>query len=146
MSLLNKIKEASTEARFKAIQDKTKCGLALVLTTLYAEAARVGKDRGNRNSTDEEVIAVIKKNIAGAEECLKVAQHKEKYEFEIEVLSTLLPKQLTEEELKAKVNELITEDVKNLGLIMKHFKEKYAGLYDGNKLSGIVKQELFNIS
>ena len=39
-----------------------------LLVTLYSEAARVGKDRRNGDTTDEEVIAVVKKFAANAEE------------------------------------------------------------------------------
>lgn len=135
MSLLEKIKEASLESR-----KNRDTALSLVLTTLYAEAAKVGKDKGNRDSTDEEVIAVIKKNIAGAEECMKVAQHKEKYKYEVDVLSVFLPRQLTEQEIQDKVSILVISGITNLGLIMKHFKENHAGLYDGKVLSEIVKR------
>ena len=44
------------------------------LSTLYAEAAMVGKNDGNRDTTDEETVKVIKKYIAGANETIKLAK------------------------------------------------------------------------
>ena len=39
-----------------------------LLVTLYSEASRVGKDKRNGDPTDEEVVAVVKKFAANAEE------------------------------------------------------------------------------
>ena len=57
MSMLEQIKGAMFSAR-KARTDKV---LSDLLTTLYSEAAMVGKTKRNGESTDEEVLAVVKK-------------------------------------------------------------------------------------
>ena len=49
--LINQIKSDALEAR-KARQTNT----ATLLTTLYSEASMVGKNDGNRESTDAEVL------------------------------------------------------------------------------------------
>lgn len=64
--LIEKIKADSIEAR-KA-KETVKANL---LVTLLAEVTKVGKDKGNRATTDEEAIAVIKKFLKGVEETLQ---------------------------------------------------------------------------
>jgi len=73
MSLLQDIKNASLEAR------KIKSELSSFLVTLYAEAAKIGKDSGNRESTDEEVIKILKKFKSNAEELIKLATEKKTF-------------------------------------------------------------------
>ena len=43
---------------------------ATLLTTLYSEAQMVGKNDGNRETTDAEVVAVIKKFVKNIDETL----------------------------------------------------------------------------
>ena len=63
MSLIQDIKSASLVAR-KARETKK----AESLITLYSEASMIGKNDGNRESTDAETIAVIKKFIKNIDE------------------------------------------------------------------------------
>ena len=61
--LIEKIKEDSLRAR----KDRN-TWKANLLTTLYAEASMIGKNKGNRVSTDEETTAVITKFLKNAQE------------------------------------------------------------------------------
>lgn len=121
-----------------------------LLITLYAEASRVGKDKRNGSSTDEEVISTIKKFIANAEETSKILKdrgHDNSIQVtEISILSKYMPKQLTREELENIVSNLIVENnasgPKAMGQIMGALKAKYSGTYDGKLASEIVKLKL----
>ena len=63
--ILEKIKNASLAAR------KAKEALAAtLLTTLYSEAVNVGKNNGNRDTTDAEAVAVVKKFLKGVDETI----------------------------------------------------------------------------
>ncbi len=139
MNLLNKVKNDMWEMK------KAANPLAALLNTLYAEAAKVGKDAGNRESTDQEVIQTIKKFIKNSEEMLLTLKSldteiastkKQEVEKEISVLKLYLPQQLDTEELK---NIILSLETKNMGDIMKHLKDNYAGLYDGKAASEIAK-------
>lgn len=149
MSLLQQIKDASLTAR------KQKDSMAAFLVTLYAEAARVGKDKGQRDSTDEEVIAVLEKFKKGAREIIETAQDNPsdyantlaaEAQQEILLLEQYLPKQLSEDELTAIINGYVvsTPDVsaKSMGLIMGKLKQEHGGLYDGSLASRLVKEAL----
>lgn len=112
-----------------------------LLNTLYAEAVAIGKNAGNRPTTDIEVVKVIKKFINGLEETLKVLPLTKQDPFleEIDILSAYLPRQLTREQLEDIISVKHTEG-KNLGEIMKYLKETHDGLYDGKVASEIAKK------
>jgi uncharacterized protein YqeY len=65
-----------------------------------------------------------------------------KENFEIGVLETFLPKQLSAEELEALIRATIQEvgatDKKQMGAVMKAVQAKVAGRADGKTISGIV--------
>ena len=102
-------------AAFKAKDQVTKDAL----TTLYAECVAVGKNDGNRDTTDAEVIAVIKKTINNnnisidaimrqvetSAQFIKV-QH---LEWENDLFARYLPKQMTNEEISKNIDKFIEE-------------------------------------
>lgn len=142
MSTLLKIKEDQLAAR-KAKNTNE----ATLLTTLLAESVIVGKNQG-RDSTDEEVIAVVKKFIKNNAQYISDigssnAELKMKLEEEKAILSRYIPSQLTDEQLTHIVRDIITNDSSaNMGSIMKSVKSSYEGQYDGKLLSSIVKSLL----
>lgn len=146
MSLVEKIKKDSLEAR------KAKDGLrATLLTTLYSEVVNVGKNNGNRDTTDAEAVAVVKKFMKGVDETLAAlkATTDPRHETALAeklVLETYLPKQLSEAELKVAIADLIDalpeKNPKQMGVLMKQMKERYEGQYDGQLASKLIKEAL----
>jgi len=140
MSLMNEIREKQIQAR------KEKSEFASLYTTLLGEAALVGKNAGNRETTDQEVIGVVKKFIKNIDEMLVALTSRldvnnvaiSNAKFEKILLEQFLPKQLSEDELK----DLATGR-ESLPDSMKYLKEHYPGLYDG-KLSSAVAKSVFN--
>lgn len=117
------------------------------LTALVGEAVMVGKNAGNRDSTDEEVCATVRKFLKNLEETRKNLQAHNKdttaCEEEIQIISQYLPKQLASDELKDAIVKIVLENPgANLGLVMKVLKEKYSGLFDGKLASELAKQIL----
>jgi len=145
MSLLVKIKADQLTARKEG--DKARASL---LTTLIGEASMVGKNDGNRESTDAEVTAVIKKFADKVRETLTVlvqeSDQKLVYEHELQILESYLPKQMSEDELRNTVNAIKAEfgvaDIKGKGVIMKTLKERHLGAYDGKMAAEIVDSVL----
>lgn len=123
---------------------------ATLLTTLYSEAQMVGKNDGNRETTDTEVVAVIKKFLKNLEETMNnLPETDERYaiaQTEHATLLHYLPQQLTEEELREVIEDLIqTNDVtsmKDMGFVMTELKAYYDGQYDGKTASQIVREVL----
>lgn len=140
MSLMQRIKNEQLEARKK--KDVIKAGL---LTTLIGEAVAVGKNDGNRETTEAELVAMIKKFIKNIDETLKVADTFQAREEKL-ILTELLPAQLSNEELAVVVKQLAGEvgasSPKDMGKVMKVLKERYEGQYDGGAASAFVKQTL----
>ena len=141
MTLLEQIKSDQLQARIAA--DKAK---ASILTTLIGEAEMVGKNDGNRDTTDQEVIATIKKFIKNIDETIAVAGSTETLVAEKDALQVYLPRQLTEPELRVTIgNIIVTQGLsgpKAMGRLMGELKKNHAGSYDGALASRLVKELL----
>ncbi len=143
-SLIQQIKDRSVQAR------KAKAPEALYLTTLLGEASRPGKDKGNRESTDEEVLQVLKKFKAGAVEMLDIFERVEDVDkiiatkLEIRILDEYLPKLMSDIELENIIAKFVVDADKapNVGQIMAYLKLNYAGQYDGKAASVFAKTAL----
>lgn len=142
--LLAKIQAASLAARKAKETEK-----AALLTTLYAEAARIGKDAGNRETTDEEVVKVVRKFVKGVDETLALVTHPDaraRSMREKEVLEPFLPHMVVGAELAAAVDDIVgalaDRTPRQMGAVMKTLRERFAGAYDGNEASSLVKARL----
>jgi uncharacterized protein YqeY len=82
------------------------------------------------------LTSIVKKLIEGIKETTND-------QVEISILDSYLPKQLTEADMLAKINELKAGGIEaNLGAYMKAFKTEYEGQYDAKVLSNLVKSAL----
>lgn len=134
--------------RFK----KEKSPNATLLSTLYSEALAVGKNNGNRETTDEEVVRVVKKFLKAVEETANYCRQYgneaglEKANEEQKVLENYLPTQYTGDELSALVDKVIAQEgatnVKEMGRIMKVLTTDYTGQFDGKEASALVRSKL----
>jgi uncharacterized protein YqeY len=121
-----------------------------LLVTLYSETSRVGKDKRNGDTTDEEAVAVIKKFAANAEETRRLLAERGQdcsvQVREIEILEGYLPQQLDRAGLGAVIHEIIHEmkldGPKAMGAVMAELKKGYSGRYDGKMASELVKTAL----
>lgn len=148
MTILDSVKKAQLQARKEKNSDA-----AASLTTLIGEAEMIGKNDGNRASTDAEVVAVIKKFIKNIDETITVvskdsskAERLVSLEKEKSLLSTFLPQQLSEVELRTIlggfVSALPEKNPKAMGKVLASLKEQYAGQYDGALASKVTKELL----
>jgi len=145
MSLILQIKKDQLQAR-----KNSQTAEATLLTTLLGEAAMIGKNAGNRETTDEEVVAVIKKFVKNNTELMGYAEAESNAYLsakdENALLSQYLPSQMTEDELREAVQSRIIAldeiSPKLMGSVMKWLKDNYAGQYDGGLASKVVKELL----
>lgn len=153
--LLEQLKKDWFDARKARESDK-----ALLLSTLYSECQMIGKDDGNRLTTDAEVVARVKKFIKGIDENIERLGKEEvnssnsfalagaitKFQTEKEWISVYLPKQMTEEELKIAISTIMVEQditsVKAMGMVMKTLNAQYNGQFDGKMASGMIRELL----
>lgn len=142
--LLDTIQAASLEARKSKLTER-----ASLLVTLYAEAARIGKDAGNRTSTDEEVLRVVRKFVKGVDESLAVLPQgdaREKALREKAVLEEFLPKMISGDDLGAAIADIVAtlpeKSAKQMGAVMAELKARLGGAYDGKEASALVRAAL----
>jgi len=146
--LLEQIKSDSLEAR-KARKTDT----ATLLTTLYSEASMVGKNAGNRESTDAEVLQVVEKFVKNANEIQTILLKNNKdtcnIVSEIKVLSKYLPKKMSEDELGHVIRGIIKgltsiqdKSPKLMREVMGMLKLLHGGKYNGKMASEIAKKGL----
>jgi uncharacterized protein len=102
--------------------------------------------------TDADVLGIIEKMVKQRRE--SIAQYEkaarqdlaDQEKFEIGVLSTYLPQQLSPTELEQAVAAAVAESgaggVKDMGKVMALLKPKLAGRADMGKVSGLVKAKL----
>ena len=149
MTLLERIRTEQIDARKNRDRLCRGAERASLLTTLLSEAQNVGLNDGKRESTDAEVIAVIKKFIKNIDETLAVAP-REELVWERKVLEGFLPSQLSDNELHAAVVSIVEEihalemvrNMQQMGKVMKTLKERFEGRFDGKKASEFVKAAL----
>ncbi len=144
-TLLERIRQDSLAARKARESDK-----ALFLTTLLSEAGRVGKDDGNRESTDAEVTATMKKFIKNTDETLRVlpvgSAARVQPEAELAILNAYLPRQASEAEVRAAVGRFVAElterNPKRMGVVMGKLNAEFEGNFDKGVASKLVKEAL----
>ena len=148
MTLLETVKKAQLQAR----KDK-KSDDASSLTTLIGEAEMIGKNDGNRLTTDAELVAVLKKFIKNIDETLNIvasdatkADRVAALTQEKTLLSTFLPKQLAEDELRVILAGFVAvlpeKNPKAMGKVLASLKDGFAGQYDGALASKVTKELL----
>ena len=145
MTLFTQIKADQLAAR------KAKDGLkATLLTTLIGELTAIGKNDGNREVTDADVVKLVKKFLDGVNETIKLIKDvsnddgsADRYVNllkEQSYLTVYMPQQMDEAKLTEVLTELVTEAGPNLGKLMGLLKARYAGQYDGGMASTIAKK------
>jgi uncharacterized protein YqeY len=131
MTLMEQIKAKQITARKSGSVD------ASLLTTLLGEAAMVGKNAG-RETTDQEVVAVVKKFVKNIDETITALtsrnQDASAFLAERNVLEQFLPMQLSENALRE-----VARYQTDMPSFMKHLKENFAGKYDGKLASQVAK-------
>ena len=144
MTLFTQIKADQLAAR------KAKDGLkATLLTTLIGELTAIGKNDGDREVTDADVVKLVKKFLDGVLETIRLMKDAtnddgtaDRYVNllkEQSYLTVYLPRQMDETTLTEVLCELVTESGPNLGKLMSLLKARYAGEYDGAMASKIAK-------
>ena len=96
-------------------------------------------------------MQILKKMATERKESIKIYEEAgrnelaEKEKIELDVISEFLPKETTDEEINAKIDELINGgkvlEQKTMGLFIKEIKAAYPGA-DGSKVAQLVKARL----
>lgn len=118
-------------------------------TTLLSEAAMVGKNAGNRDSTDAEVVAVVRKFVKNIDEALTALKDPERRAVltrERELLAKYLPAATSEADVRAAVAELVAalpeRTPKAMGTVMAGLKTRFGASLDSGLASKLAKEAL----
>ena len=138
MSLMEKIRADQLTARKSKNAEAT-----ALLTTLLGEAGIIGKNDFGRETTDDEVVGVIRKFIKNIDFTLeKVHDESARALAQLEktILESYLPTQLSYDQISSEIDKiLLTVDIKKAkGAVMKHFKDNFANLYEAKTILEIL--------
>jgi uncharacterized protein YqeY len=107
---------------------------------------------GKTEASEEEILGVLQKMIKQRQESLAIYEANGRPELaegeksEIAVISSFLPQQLSEDDVKAAIASAIAEtgaaSVKDMGKVIAVLRGKFAGQMDFGKASGLVKAAL----
>lgn len=113
------------------------------LSTLLSAVVSVGKDQGNRETTQQEAENVIKKFLKNVQEFLKLLPisveqcTRSRLLLEEHWLLSYLPKQLSREELVGEVKTLLPLAK---GEIMKTLKQRFGNSFDSKLASTLIDE------
>ena len=117
-----------------------------LLSVVKGEIQTTEKNTGVENMSDEDVMKILKKTVKSLKETNASYPSAQTAE-ELFIAEAYLPTQMSEQEVKVAVDEIITSmgaglTVKEMGKVMGQFNSKYAGLADGKLVSQAVKDAL----
>ncbi len=125
------------------------------LNFLRAQIKNVRIEKREETVSDADVIAVIKKQIKQRQDSIEQYAKggrqdlADKETTELNILKEYLPKELSEEHIRAIIAETLNEtqatSVKDMGKVMKGVMDKVAGNADNRLVSQLVKEALAQV-
>lgn len=126
--------------------------LRLVLAALQ-DRDIAARGKGNWDGiAEDEILSMLQSMIKQRHESIKMYEAGNRPELaareasEIRIIEGFLPKQLSEDEVKAAIDAVIGElgagGLKDMGRVMAEMKTRYVGQMDFSKASGLVKERL----
>jgi hypothetical protein len=107
-----------------------------ILSVVKGEIQNVEKNIGSDNLSDAEVTKILTKTVKSLKETISLTND-EKSKSELAILEIYLPKQMSKEEVTAKVSELVNSGITQIGAIMKEFSTLPA---DKKMVSEVIKE------
>ncbi len=132
--------------------DKARVGAVRLIQAAVKDKDIEVRGAGRGQASDDEILSVMQKMIKQRLESAAIYAANARPELaetengEIAVISSFMPKQLSEDEVKAAIAAAITEagatSMKDMGKVVAVLKAGYAGQMDFAKASGLVKSAL----
>jgi uncharacterized protein YqeY len=149
------IREKLTEALKEAMRAKAEAAtttIRMVNAAIKQKDIDVARARGDERISEDEILNLLQSLIKSRRESVELYKQGgrpdlvSKEEAEIALIEKFLPQQLSEDETKAAIREIVASagasSVKDMGKVMAALKTQYAGRLDMTKASGLVKQIL----
>jgi hypothetical protein len=132
--------------------DKARVGAVRLIQAAVKDKDIESRGAGRGQASDDEILSVMQKMIKQRQESAAIYAANARPELaetengEIAVISSFMPKQLTEDEVNAAIAAAISEagatSMKDMGKVVAVLKAAYAGQMDFAKASGLVKSAL----
>jgi uncharacterized protein YqeY len=136
------------KAAMKA-QDARRVSTLRLVNSTFKNADIEARGQGKGPLSDDELLSLLQKMIRQRQESAELYDKGGRAELagqereEIAIISSYLPKQMSDEEAKAAIAAVIKETgaagMKDMGRVMAALKERHAGTMDFGKASGLVK-------
>ena len=147
----DKISQTLKEA-MKAKDEAKTTTLRTVNAAIKQKDIDVARGRGDQHISEDEVLNLLQSLIKSRRESIALYQQGGRQDLvdkecaEIAIIEQFLPKQMSEEETRSAIRELVASlgasSVKDMGKVMAALKSKYAGQLDMTKASATVKDVL----
>jgi uncharacterized protein YqeY len=132
--------------------DKARVGAVRLIQAAVKDKDIESRGAGRGQASDDEILSVMQKMIKQRQESAAIYAANARPELaetengEIAVISSFMPKQLSEDEVKAAIAAAIAEagatSMKDMGKVVAVLKAAYAGQMDFARASGLVKSAL----
>ena len=150
MSLQTKIEEKLNQSLKN--KDKNLYPTLRLIVSAIKDAVIANRTKEKKDITDQDITGLLKKMVKQRNESCEVYRKAGRTELlesetkEIEIISSFLPKQLSEEETKKICEEVIKKigasSIKDMGKVMGELKKTHANVLDFSKVGSILKTVL----
>jgi uncharacterized protein YqeY len=133
-------------------KDERKLSTLRMVNSALKNADIEARGQGKPPLSDEDILGLLQKMIKQRQESVELydkggrAELADQERAEIAVISAYLPKQMSEDEVKAAIAAAIKDTgaggMKDMGKVIAALKAKHAGQMDFGKASGLVKAAL----
>lgn len=130
-------------------RDTEKAG---VLRMLLASMKNVEIDNRGKEMTDADYLAIVKKEVKKRKDSIEAFQSAgrddlvKKESSEVALLSAYLPEELSDDEVKKALQEIIAQSgatgAKDMGKVMGHAMQKLKGKADGSRVKTLLQELL----
>lgn len=146
-SLLSTLTSGITKA-LKAGQTVRVETLRFLVSAVRNAAIDKYRAAGEASLTDADVLAVVKKQVKTHRESIEAFEKAgrtdltDREKAQLAILEAMLPKELSDDELKTTLAPIVATGEKNFGALMKQAMAVLAGKAEGGRVAGILKQIL----
>ncbi len=147
MSLQNQIEEKLNQSLKN--KDKSLYPTLRLIVSAIKDAVIANRGKDSKELTDQDILGLLKKMVKQRNESCEVYKKAGREELlasetkEIEIISSFLPKQLSEEETKKICEDVVKKvgaaSIKDMGKVMGELKKTHADVLDFSKVGSIIK-------
>lgn len=133
-------------------QDRKRVSTLRLVNAAITDRDIALRGKGKDKADDEEVLDILAKMVKQREESSKAyldggrQELADQEQLEIAIIREFLPKQLSEDELRSAVVEVIAEteaeSLRDMGKVMGLLRERYRGQIDMGEAGGLIKAKL----